>query len=612
MKNLLILLLLLPLFVSGQLYYSSGGSTTTDWVPPSDWIDISSVNDNEINILNSDIGNATSSFYVTTRGSSPYTINWGDGTVLSYASGDSAQHTYVVGSGQVCSRGYTTFKTVISSASDILSFRVAKLTTYNQNNWFPILWSVFGTRSIKNLNGAFNLATTKVICPRLEAVYFSVPMDSLYSTKATFNSCRSLQKVQLASSMDNDTTMASCFSSTVSLETVIFPTSLPKMQNLSTAFSVSGIKSISLPDTMPLLNNISSICAPSTEVRYFKFPKKISGTLTIGSTFGSTTTSVIETIILPDSMPNVTTFASLFTASPALSYVYLPKYCPSLTTLTSMFSTAYSLRTIDNLEKLGSTTVAASAVTMFNQAENLKQIKMNTNFSAFGAPGASGKLNQLSSLVLSNRNSTWSGSSPQIDISYTSLGVDSLEAVFDRLPSFQSSAKVINITGSIGATYVTSTSCTTTIGSTTVTCANTTGLVAGMQITGTGISTSASVTFSDAGDYITRTDHGIPDGTPVAFSTITFTTGITKYTPYYVVNADINSFQVALTPGGSPIALTTDGNGLIIYPTYIMSITPNTSFVISIPANTNNGGATMTSTVLKRHLATLKNWSVAL
>jgi hypothetical protein len=80
---------------------------------------------------------------------------------------------------------------------------------------------------------------------------------------------------------------------------------------------------------------------------------------------------------------------------------------------------------------------------------------------------------------------------------------------------------------------------------------------------------SFPVTFTDAGDTVTRTAHGLSNGAIVRFGGIVNTTGISTGTDYYVVNAAANTFQVALTPGGSAIALTTNGTGTLeVLPTY--------------------------------------------
>lgn len=72
---------------------------------------------------------------------------------------------------------------------------------------------------------------------------------------------------------------------------------------------------------------------------------------------------------------------------------------------------------------------------------------------------------------------------------------------------------------------------------------------------------SGAVTFTDAGDLVGATAHGLINGDTVSFSVITDTTGIVIDTVYYVVSATADTFQVALTAGGSAIVLTTNGTG---------------------------------------------------
>jgi hypothetical protein len=76
---------------------------------------------------------------------------------------------------------------------------------------------------------------------------------------------------------------------------------------------------------------------------------------------------------------------------------------------------------------------------------------------------------------------------------------------------------------------------------------------------------SSSVTFTDSSDMVNFVDHGFNDGTEISFSQINSTTGINTTTKYYVINSDVNSFQLSLLPGGTAITLTTDGTGTVIY-----------------------------------------------
>ena len=75
---------------------------------------------------------------------------------------------------------------------------------------------------------------------------------------------------------------------------------------------------------------------------------------------------------------------------------------------------------------------------------------------------------------------------------------------------------------------------------------------------------SDSVTFTDVGDLVGLTAHGLQNGNEISFTVINSTTGISVDTKYFVVNATTNNFQVASTSGGSPLALTTDGTGTLV------------------------------------------------
>lgn len=76
------------------------------------------------------------------------------------------------------------------------------------------------------------------------------------------------------------------------------------------------------------------------------------------------------------------------------------------------------------------------------------------------------------------------------------------------------------------------------------------------------VDTNQAVTFTDTGDWVNWTGHTLVNGQPIAFSSITTTTGIAANTVYYVVNQETNRFNVAATVGGSLLPLTTNGSGV--------------------------------------------------
>jgi hypothetical protein len=72
-----------------------------------------------------------------------------------------------------------------------------------------------------------------------------------------------------------------------------------------------------------------------------------------------------------------------------------------------------------------------------------------------------------------------------------------------------------------------------------------------------------AVAFTDSGDLVTLSAHGLSDNDTIQFETIVTTTGISVDTTYYVVTSTTNTFQVESSIGGGALTLTTDGTGTI-------------------------------------------------
>lgn len=79
------------------------------------------------------------------------------------------------------------------------------------------------------------------------------------------------------------------------------------------------------------------------------------------------------------------------------------------------------------------------------------------------------------------------------------------------------------------------------------------------QTLGAGLVLTAST------DRITATAHGQANGTPVRFSLMTGGAGVVAGPVYYMVNVTANDFQVALSVGGLPIDIATDGSTTVKY-----------------------------------------------
>lgn len=355
---------------------SGGGG---GWQRPSDWIDISTVADNEIKLLVSD--QCYSLAFVVTTASGTYSIDWGDGnTETGIASGTTKTHRYTLGAGQACSEGYTTFAVRIYGASaNITSFKV----TGDSNNksvtrqYSPILWANFGTQGITDYSNTFyKVSSPTVSCYLLKEA--SIPsFANCSSTSYMFSSCSSLEKINL-------------------------PNSWGGVTNASYMFQSCGFLSITLPNSWGNITNTSYMLSYNYRL--------------IG-------------VKLPSSMGNITDASGMF------------NYCQSI-------------RYINNDNYIGSSTNNCNMELILDWATNMDSFTTSSKLSKIEASGAyygstqDYKLN-LSSLRLLNANSTFTGSSPQVNVSYTNLSASALNTLFGDLPTL--TGKTIKITGATGA-----------------------------------------------------------------------------------------------------------------------------------------------------------------
>lgn len=175
------------------------------------------------------------------------------------------------------------------------------------------------------------------------------------------------------------------------------------------------------------------------------------------------------------------------------------------------------------------------------------------------------------------------------------------------------SSGTITIASNWGApTPVTKTSITTTARSVTIPMTNTTGIEVGMQVTGgaSPLTTAAAVTFTDTGDIVTLSNHGLSANDEVSFVTITGTTGIVIFTIYYVIYVSSSTFQLAAIPSGTALPLTTNGSGTLWHRTEVASIIANTSITMTRPMAAS-GTSTLLFQQLKTGTAVLKGWTVS-
>jgi len=442
-----------------------------------------------------------------------------------------------------------------------------------------------------NLPKVSNLSATFSNCQSLRTITLSTT-SNLTRTDNMFSNCFALEHVNI-SNVSNVSNASSMYSGTSSLST-INDQSFGNCSNTRLMFSLSGIGN--LPNqNFPLASNVDSMFAntlstlelgnlvlgnANTFTRTFDF-SRISN---LKLTPNSTATSVNLSLMLNNATnvknfelvgPNITTIANgafCFNACTNLEKITLPGTLTLTTSGEQMFRSCASLREIPAL--ICNVGVQADTNIRSLSTANLQDIKGNTILTTGG------------------------------------LTKSAIETVFGNLQAGNSTLRNINVTANPGVDTVVTKSSNTTSASNVVVIANTVGLSTGMLVTGNNISNGRAVTFQDTGDTVTLTNHGINNNTIVSFSTITTTTGISVYTPYYVVNTAANTFQVANSQGGAALPLTTDGNGTLLYGTFIDTINANANIIISTPASGTANTQTLTFSVLNTSIATLKNWSV--
>ncbi len=394
------------------------------WIRPSDWIDISSVANNEINLLVTQ-GLATS--YAVTTSSGTYSIDWGDGTVeTGRVSGTTYQHSHTTG-GTVCSQGYSTWKVRIYGASgNITSFAIKRHTLTTAKHFIPILWAVFGTNNLTTFSEAFYQTTGNIAsCPLL----VSVTLPSLtYCTSFwnAFQDAWSMVDLQIPASgwgaVDN---LVNAFANCRSLATLNLPSSWGNITSLMYTFqSCMSLRNLTMPSSFGIVQSC-----------YGTFQDCQS----------------LQNVVFPTSWGVVTETNNMFYGCFALTSVSLPAtMSSSITSHAGMFCQTANLSSVTYWNKLGHATNQIDFSDLITQTEAYSQaISIASRIFRIGINGVSGALLKVTSIRLTASGSTYGGSSPQVNVSYTSLAAAALNTLFGDLPTV--TGKTINITGCPGA-----------------------------------------------------------------------------------------------------------------------------------------------------------------
>lgn len=474
-------------------------------------------------------------------------------------------------------------------------FSLNSLPTWDYSNVTDMGNAFFGCQSLKevnlNLPKVTNLSAAFSNCQSLETVTLTTTAN-LTRTDSMFSGDFALETVNI-SDVSNVSNASFMYSFNSSL-TEINDQNFANCTNTRAMFSNSSIGT--LPNqNFPLASNVDYMFANTSAVLEL-------GNIILGNANSFVYTFADSRIGNVKLTPraNATSIAINTMCSNAQNVRNFEIVSSNLTTLSNG---AFGFTNAFNMEKLtlpSTLTLTTAADQMFRNCRTLREIpalicnvgvQADTNIRSLSTANLQD--------IKGNTILTTGG-----------LTKTAIETVFGNLQAGNSTLRNINITTNPGNDTVVTKSSNTTSGSNVVVIANTVGLSTGMLVTGNNISNGRSVTFQDTGDTVTLTAHGISNNNIVSFSTITTTTGINVYTPYYVVNSATDTFQVASTQGGTALPLTNDGTGTLLYGTFVDTINANANVIVSIPASGTATGQTLTFSVLNTSIATLKNWSV--
>jgi len=451
-----------------------------EYIPRSDWEDIFSCPDGAVQWLLSDAGNETYAFLATTS-SGNYTIDWGDGTIESFASGVKAQHAYVIGSGKSCALGYTTFKCKITGNLLTLKPELPTLSIYSTMHIVGAIGYVYNCNTITQMP----LFRTDLIYTLLEFIKYQSATGIINGSTAPFGAplkyfyARGLTSLHNQSYFFNnnyylefiDFDFSHVTSFTLTYARMISEVDLSEAVNLTTLYETflgcTRLSKVILPTT----NNIQSCyrafygCEVLQDIDISMLTKITSAEAMFLNCVS------LRTVKMAD-FPYLTTTLNMFSACYALTEITTGN-CNLLTNTTAMFTNCRSLyyANINGLSKANNAysmfnacynlvnlvseqfakdATALSADNMFNSCERLKVINLSSaKLSKLGIFGSPYYIQTPIETININASSLFAGGSPQIQIQNTAMTATNLNTFFTSLPTV--TGKTINITGTLGA-----------------------------------------------------------------------------------------------------------------------------------------------------------------
>lgn len=309
---------------------------------------------------------------------------------------------------------------------------------------------------------ANNFDNTFYTCTKLQEI--TIPPGYIFSSmNSTFSSCVSLKTLTWTPGVQNSlTTLLGAFYNCTLLTSITMPTSMTALTStaLNSTFSQCySLLSITLPSTLNAVTTMSNSFAACRSLASVTLPTSMSACTNFNSTF--TGCFLITSITLPNTVGAVTTFNSAFTQCYSLKTCILPgaAQLSLVNDIYGMFSGCSDLTTLTNFDKIGSLTatplIAGSNITN-NRFTSGSAISFSGPLSLLQLNGTNIKTNVQSVRLLNTSAGQWTGTSPQINVSYTNMSTAQIVQLFnDMAAQGIVVSKTINITLATGAAALT-------------------------------------------------------------------------------------------------------------------------------------------------------------
>ena len=281
-----------------------------------------------------------------------------------------------------------------------------------------------------------NLNQTFLRCNRLKTISWSPGVQNLItSMQLTFSGCYLLTSFTMPTSMNIVTSLNSAFSACRSLLSITLPSSLNAVTVISSSFSCNiSFTCVTLPTSMSACTNFS-----------YMFNSCIS----------------LTSITFPNTVGAVTTFNSCFSGCNSLKTCVLPgaAQLSLVNDINGMFVGCSDLVTLTNFDKIGSLTATplmSAGFFLSNRFKGGSAISFSGPLSLLQLNGLNVKTDVQNVRLLNTSAGQWTGSSPQINITFTNMSTAQIVQLFnDMAAQGNVVSKTINITGATGTAGLT-------------------------------------------------------------------------------------------------------------------------------------------------------------